>query len=160
MPNHQGRNDMRQVKDSRRSVQLGLFDDQTAAPPHFVERRLPPSRDAAAEPTTVSISADDLPRYPSDVIDLVERSLLDLPTDRCWFTYKDIRRCFGISRATIARRLKDGLVPGIRFCDGRMLEDGAVRRLDRNQLRWLLLAVRGNAARTHITKRQPSHHSR
>lgn len=162
MPNHQGRNDMRQVKDSRRAVQLGLFDDQTAAHPHFVERQLRPSSDAApaAEPTTVSINADDLPHYPNEVIDLVERSLLDLPRDRCWFTYKDIRRCFGVSRATIARRLKDGLVPGIRFCDGRMLEDGAVRRLDRNQLRWLLLAVRGNAARTHITKRQPSHHSR
>lgn len=143
---------MRRPKDSHRAVQLGLFDDLVVARPNAVDRAPRPSRDLAApaESPITSIKTDDLPRYPSEVIDLVERSLHDLPSDSCWFTYKDISRCFGVSRATIARRLKDGLVPGVRFCEGRMLEDGAVRRLDREQLRWLLLAVRGAGQRARL----------
>lgn len=144
---------MRRPKGSRGAVQLGLFDDLVVARPNAVERAPRPSRDLAtpAESSIISIRTDDLPCYPSEVIDLVERSLQNLPSDSCWFTYKDIRRCFGVSRATIARRLKDGLVPGVRFCEGRMLEDGAVRRLDREQLRWLLLAVRGAGQRARLT---------
>jgi hypothetical protein len=78
----------------------------------------------------------------------VDRSIAALPTEKLWFTYQDIRRCFGVSRATAARRLKDGVVPGVRFQQGRMIEDGAVRRLDREQLRWLLLAVQSGPQRT------------
>lgn len=33
-------------------------------------------------------------------------------------------------------------MPGIRVVEGRVQEDGAVRRFDRIQLRWLLLAIR------------------
>jgi|CXWL01.1.fsa_nt_gi hypothetical protein len=61
--------------------------------------------------------------------------------------YRDIGKHFGISRATIARRLKHGLVPGVRFQHQRMLDDGPVRRFDRLQLRWLLLAIRARGAR-------------
>ncbi len=151
---------MRRLNGSRRAVQLGLFDDLAASHTNAVEQPQGSRRDLSppAEPAIFSIGTDDLPRYPSEVIDLVERSLLDLPRDKCWFTYKDIKRCFGVSRATIARRLKDGLVPGVRFCDGRMLEDGAVRRLDREQLRWLLLAIRGGGQRARLT--EPRGHAR
>lgn len=153
---------MRRLKGSHRAAQLGLFDDLAASPTTAAAPPLGSSRDLApsAEPQIVSICADDLPRYPSEVVDLVERSLLDLPSDSCWFTYKDIRRCFGVSRATIARRLKDGLVPGVRFCEGRMLEDGAVRRLDREQLRWLLLAVRGAGQRARLAAHRSTPRSR
>jgi hypothetical protein len=65
-----------------------------------------------------------------------------LPAEKLWFTYSDIKRSFGISRATIARRMKDELVPGIRILNGRVLDDGAVRRFDRTQLRWLLISVK------------------
>jgi hypothetical protein len=84
----------------------------------------------------------ELPHYPSDLVEIIDRSIAELPKEMVWLTYKGIRRHFGVSRATIARRLKDGLVPGIRIQDGRMLDDGPVRRFDRTQLRWLLLAVR------------------
>jgi hypothetical protein len=88
-----------------------------------------------------------MPSYPSDVVDMVDNAVANLPAELIWLTYRDIERHFGISRSTTARRLKDELVPGIRFLHGRMLDDGAVRRLDRIQVRWLLLAVR--AQRTH-----------
>lgn len=93
------------------------------------------------------ITTEGLPHYSAEVIDQVDRSMAALPTEKLWFTYHDIRRCFGVSRATVARRMKDGLVPGVRFQLGRMIEDGAVRRLDREQLRWLLLAVRSGPQR-------------
>jgi hypothetical protein len=89
-----------------------------------------------------------LPDYSREVIDQVDRSIAGLPSEKIWFTYHDIRRCFGVSRATVARRMKDGVVPGVRFQQGRMIEDGAVRRLDREQLRWLLLAVQSGPQRT------------
>jgi hypothetical protein len=107
----------------------------------------------ATKPITVSpvrvVAIGDLPRYPKELIEQVDGSITSLPSEKLWFTYQDIRRCFGVSRATIARRLKEGLVPGVRFQEGRMLEDGAVRRLDREQLRWLLLAVQRGRDRMH-----------
>ncbi len=95
----------------------------------------------------------DLPEYPRELIEVVERSLAMLASDRVWFTYNDIRACFGVSRATVARRVRDRLVPGIQLVDGRVQENGAVRRFDRTQLRWLLLAVllRPNANAAAVT---------
>jgi hypothetical protein len=93
------------------------------------------------------ITTEGLPDYSAEVIEQVERSIAGLPSDKLWFTYHDIRRCFGVSRATVARRMKDGVVPGVRFLQGRMIEHGAVRRLDREQLRWLLLAVQSGPQR-------------
>lgn len=95
----------------------------------------------------ITISVEHMPTYPDDLVDVVDRSLAELPANRAWFTYRQIQECFAISRATVARRVKEGLIPGVRFQNGRVLEDGAVRRFDRTQLRWLLLAVR-RVART------------
>lgn len=89
-----------------------------------------------------TVSVETMPAYPDDLHLAVERSLAELPSDKVWFTYRDIKRHFGVSRATVARRVKDGLVPGIRRQRDRVLDDGAVRRFDRVQLHWLLLAVR------------------
>lgn len=93
------------------------------------------------------ITIDDLPNYSIEIVKQVDRSIAALPAEKLWFTYQDIRRCFGVSRATVARRLKDGVVPGVRFQQNRMIEDGAVRRLDREQLKWLLLAVQSGPQR-------------
>jgi hypothetical protein len=67
--------------------------------------------------------------------DAVENAIAGLPTELIWLTYRDVEKRFGVSRSTTARRLKQGLVPGIRFQHDRMLDDGPVRRLDRHQLR-------------------------
>lgn len=105
-------------------------------------------RDAGAATSahmpTRFVSTSDLPEYPQLDQELVDRSLAALPANRIWFTYAAIRECFGVSRATVARKVKRGLVPGIRFSGTSVLEDGPVRRFDRSQLRWLLLAVRSH----------------
>lgn len=88
------------------------------------------------------VAREDLPEYSAPDQELVDRTIASLPAGRMWFTYAAIRECFGISRATVARKVKEGLVPGIRFRGKSVLEDGPVRRFDRSQLRWLLLAVR------------------
>lgn len=84
----------------------------------------------------------DMPVYSDFDKQAVERSLATLPPTKVWFTYAAVHESFGISRATVARRVKEGVVPGIRFRGDNVLEDGAVRRFDREQLLWLLLAVR------------------
>jgi len=84
----------------------------------------------------------DMPVYSDFDRQAVERSLATLPPAKVWFTYAAVHESFGISRATVARRVKEGVVPGIRFRGDNVLEDGAVRRFDREQLHWLLLAVR------------------
>jgi hypothetical protein len=138
------------------SAQLSLFDGEASpsptppiAPAAVRERPIKVQRPAkelrTEQPRLVTL--DDMPSYPSDVVDMVDNAVANLPAELIWLTYRDIERHFGISRSTTARRLKDELVPGIRFLHGRMLDDGAVRRLDRIQVRWLLLAVR--AQRTH-----------
>jgi hypothetical protein len=141
--------------------QLSIFDLETVAndsiedpSQHEVAREQVAGKDSNASthvrqpvaPVRV-ITIEGLPHYSTGVIEQVNRSIAALPTEKLWFTYHDIRRCFGISRATAARRMKDGVVPGVRFQQGRMLEDGAVRRLDREQLRWLLLAVQSGPQR-------------
>jgi hypothetical protein len=87
------------------------------------------------------VSERDLPLYTADVTEGVDRSIAGLPEDRLWFTYREIQKLFGVSRATVARRMREGLVPGIRFFGDRVSENGCVRRFDRLQLRYLLLAV-------------------
>lgn len=93
-----------------------------------------------AEVTT--LTPDDMPNYPSDLVAQVDQEIAAIPTDRVLLTYKEIWDYFGVSRATVVRRMKDRLVPGIRMSNGRVLDDGPVRRLSRLQVRWLLLAVR------------------
>lgn len=88
------------------------------------------------------VCEDDIPAYPADLVAAVVASISELPSDQIWFTYKSIQRSFGVSRATVARRMRQGLVPGVRFREGRMVDEGAVRRFDRLQLRYLLLSVR------------------
>lgn len=92
------------------------------------------------------IALEDFPQYSKLDHEMVDRSLEVLPADKVWFTYSAVQQSFGISRATIARRMKEGLIPGIRFLGSNVLEDGAVRRFNRLQLRWLLLATRYSRA--------------
>lgn len=93
------------------------------------------------EPAICTVAIEDLPAYPIELVEAVDQTIAGLPANRMWFTYRDIAQNFGVSRATTARRVKEGLVPGVRFQSGRVLEDGAVRRFDRTQLKWLLLAA-------------------
>jgi hypothetical protein len=107
----------------------------------------PPSDKATAGSSAFRVIAlEDLPQYSKLDHDMVDRSLEILPADKVWFTYSAVQQSFGISRATIARRMKEGLIPGIRFRGSNVLEDGAVRRFNRLQLRWLLLATRSSRA--------------
>jgi hypothetical protein len=136
------------------SGQLGLFDAVEAQavvspqlsrpPPRKIAPRaanIEPPRKSAAKLARI-VAVDDMPNYPAELVAIVDRSIAELPADMVWLTYRDIGKRFGVSRATIARRLKGGLVPGVRIYDGCVLGDGSVRRFDRVQLRWLLLAVR------------------
>lgn len=104
-----------------------------------------PERNAPAEP--ILLTVEDMPAYPPDLCEAVDKMLAELKLEHMLMTYRAIKECFGISRATVARRVKDGLVPGTRFLNGRVLEDGPVRRFDRTQVRWLLLAVRSSRGR-------------
>lgn len=113
---------------------------EPARPPQSLLKKAQTLRCGSAPVRVVSL--DDLPRYPQLDQDLVDQSIAALPAGKMWFTYQAIRECFGVSRATVARRVKKGLVPGIRFSGSRVIEDGSVRRFDRTQLRWLLLSVR------------------
>lgn len=112
-------------------------------------------RRAKREPAICTVVIEDLPTYPSELVEGVDQVIGALPPARMWFTYRDIAVSFGVSRATTARRVKEGLVPGVRIQSGRVLEDGAVRRFDRTQLRWLLLAVRsgGRLSNAHVRGR-------
>jgi hypothetical protein len=120
-----------------RGAQRGLFD----------------ALEARSDATTRLVTVEDMPRYHDGLVALVRQSIQEVPSEMAWFTYRDIQRFFGISKATIARRLQDGLVPGVRIAGDQVQADGNVRRFDRTQLHWLLLAVRfgrcldANAAR-------------
>ena len=141
------------------AAQLGLFDAPTATAPNKGPVPRSANREhnaivAASPPTsprrvgravrcpTRTVTVEDMPDYPAELHEAVDRTLADLRADRVLLTYRAIKECFGISRATVARRVKEGLVPGVRMANGRVLDDGPVRRFDRLQLRWLLLAVR------------------
>lgn len=144
---------------SAETAQLALFDVDVAPEetlsarerPSQVSRvpkkaKSPKSNPAPAPRGDVRfVTLDDLPDYPPEIVAMVDSSIAALPEELAWLTYREIRKRFGISRATIARRLKEGVIPGVRFQHGRMLDDGPVRRFDRTQLRWLLLAIRAPA---------------
>lgn len=148
------------------SSQLGLFDvglDPPVAPseatpargpaktaaiataPRSVAPSSPPPKRAPVEPRLLTI--DDMPDYPPELHEAVDKMLAELKSEHMLMTYRAIKECFGISRATVARRVKEGLVPGARFLNGRVLEEGPVRRFDRTQVRWLLLAIRSSRSR-------------
>lgn len=109
-------------------------------------RAIPP---AARIMRTVLIS--ELPIYDEDEMEIVYVALAETSASKIWFTHADIRRYFGVSRAMVARKLKAGLVPGIRFEGDRALEGGAVRRFSRTQVRFVLLAVRRRYWRTSVS---------
>lgn len=88
------------------------------------------------------VTESDLPDYSDEEKAIVDRTLEALPQSKAWFTYVDIKQAFTISRATVVRRVKSGVVPGIRFGGDRVLEDGSIRRFTREQVRYLLLAIR------------------
>lgn len=93
-------------------------------------------------PEIRTITEADVPVYSDTEMALVDASLKVVSPEKAWFTYADVRAVFTISRATIVRRLRSGVVPGVRFQGERMLDDGAIRRLTREQVRYLLLAMR------------------
>lgn len=110
---------------------------------------LGPSRRASRTPPTKSplprlVTAKDMPAYADTEVDAVERVISDIPSERALLGYREIQGYFGVSKATANRRMKEGLVPGVRIKNGVVLRDGGVRRLSREQVKWLLLAVRSN----------------
>lgn len=140
------------------SRQLSLFDvvdAEAIAAPVEVKAAPPTVRPIAAKPALSSncarmiderpsrvLCVDDMPPYSDEAHESVVAALEALPQAQLWFTYKDIQTLFGVSRATVARRLREGLVPGVRMAGSSVMEDAAVRRFDRGQLKWLLLALR------------------
>ncbi len=100
----------------------------------------PPLRSKEAELRIVREA--DLPNYAVEDIRTVEQVLSAWPTTKALFTYVEIRQSFGVSRATVARKLKGGLIPGIAFAGERVMADGPVRRFTRDQVKFLLLCVR------------------
>lgn len=88
------------------------------------------------------LTVADMPAYTDEAVAAASAALKQLPQAQVWFTYKDIQFFFGVSRATVARRLREALVPGVRMVGESVIEDAPVRRFDRDQLKWLLLAVR------------------
>lgn len=88
------------------------------------------------------ITEKDLPSYPEQEVAAVERLVADIKSDRALLGYHDVWTHFGVSKATANRRMKDGLVPGVRIVDGVVVRDGGVRRFSREQVKWLVLAVR------------------
>ena len=95
---------------------------------------------------THTLSVADMPAYDDEQWAMADAALNQIPVDRVMLTYADITAWFGISRATIVRKVRAGFVPGIRFLEDRVLEDGPVRRFTREQVRYLLLAVRCRVA--------------
>lgn len=117
---------------------------QLGAPraPHRAVRGAGSSQPRVRAPRMVC--AADMPDYPGEEVAAVEHAIASIRTDRQLLGYKDLKAYFGVSKATANRRMKDGLVPGVRILEGRVLRDGGVRRLSREQVRWLLLAVRNH----------------
>ena len=117
------------------TTNVGRARPRAIAAPVRANRRRP-------EPEIRTVAAAELPIYTDVARERAEHSIAELPPGKLWFTYSDVRASFGVSRATVVRKLREGLVPGIRMNGARVLEDGPVRRFDRDQLLWLLLAVR------------------
>lgn len=83
-----------------------------------------------------------MPVYSPEEIAAVDRVLAEIKSDRLFLGYRDVQELFGVSKATVNRRMKDGLVPGVTIQEGVVSRDGGVRRFSREQVKWLLLAVR------------------
>jgi hypothetical protein len=88
------------------------------------------------------ITEKDLPSYPEQEVAAVERLVAGIKSDRVLLGYNDVWVHFGVSKATANRRMKEGLVPGVRIAAGVVMRDGGVRRFSRDQVKWLVLAVR------------------
>jgi hypothetical protein len=146
------------------SKQLGLFDD---APPFVTPPASPmakvqpitlgaqavvrlslgptPAARARPRPPPSRLLTDrDMPDYSQEEIAEVGRIIAEIKSDRLLLGYKDIQDLFGVSKATANRRMKEGLVPGVKIQDGVVSRDGGVRRFSREQVKWLLLAVRSS----------------
>ena len=125
---------------------VALPTDATPAKASARRKRTAPQRvrvgPKACRPVSRVLTLDDMPKYPVEAIERATRALQQLPSSQLWFTYKDVRFYFGVSRATVARRLREGLVPGVTMAGASVVEDAPLRRFDREQLRWLLLAIR------------------
>ena len=121
---------------------------------HSEEKRLPSRAEPIAGALVVAIGvlSPQLPAMPEKIStvkacrDEIDRAMEELPPERVWLTYRDIERAFGVSRATVARRMKGGLVPGVVMENGRVVQEGAVRRFSRHQVRAILLSVRLNSS--------------
>jgi|CXWL01.1.fsa_nt_gi hypothetical protein len=136
------------------STQLSLFDADTErsapqrieSPPIKPPPTPPPGAAKASAKRVIDegrvLTIEDMPVYSDEAIASAITALKQLPHAQLWFTYKDVQFFFGVSRATVARRLREGLVPGITMAGENVVEDGPVRRFDREQLKWLLLALR------------------
>lgn len=149
------------------SMQLGLFDDA----PSFVTPSVPPSvkarpitlgaqpvvrlslgpklaaRPRRRPPPSRLLTDRDMPAYSQEEIVEVDRVIAQIKSDRLLLGYREVQDLFGVSKATANRRMKDGLVPGVKIHDGVVSRDGGVRRFSREQVKWLLLAVRSNQHR-------------
>lgn len=150
-----------------KSIQLDLFNDAPAsaiplAPPSqkvapitsgsepVVRLRLGPKLAARPprRPLPSRLLADrDMPNYSQEEIAEVDRVIAEMKSNDLLLGYRDIQNLFGVSKATANRRMKDGLVPGVKIQDGVVRRDGGVRRFSREQVKWLLLAVRSNQHR-------------
>lgn len=75
-----------------------------------------------------------MPIYSELDLEIVDKSLEVLPVEMGWFTYAAVKACFGDSRTTGARRMKEHLIPGIRFRRANVLEDGPDRRFSHLQI--------------------------
>ncbi len=117
------------VIDRSGVVRLNLGPKLASRP----RRRSPPSR---------LLTARDMPSYPEAEVATVERVIAEAPSERLLLGYREIQELFGVSKATTNRRMKDGLVPGVTLHDGVVSRDGSVRRFTREQVKFLLLAVR------------------
>jgi len=145
------------------SIQLGLFDDVVIATPPAPAKRSVPSiitptqqvvrlnlgpklaaRPRRQSPPSRLITDRDMPGYSHEEIAGVDRILAGMKSDRLFLGYKDIHDLFGVSKATVNRRMKEGLVPGVTIQGGVVSRDGGIRRFSREQVKWLLLAVRSN----------------
>jgi hypothetical protein len=104
------------------------------------KRTMRPRPPKSADPRL--ITEQDLPSYPEPEIAAVERLVASIKSERALLGYKDVWAHFGVSKATANRRMKEGLVPGLRIANGVVMRDGGVRRFTREQVKWLVLAVR------------------
>lgn len=149
------------------SIQLGLFDNAPplVAPPAPPSVKLQPIASSAQPVVRLSLAPKhtarlqhrpppsrlltdrDMPAYSREEIADVDRLITDIRLERLLLGYRDIQELFGVSKATVNRRMKDGLVPGVKIQAGVVSRDGGVRRFSREQVKWLLLAVRSNQQR-------------